>query len=86
MQKKNDTSLLGMGEMIDHVTGAVARQVRTQILPVVQSDRELQRNLARGLGEGLGDKIAPAAALGAAALLVFAGCYAYKTFSGARKS
>lgn len=81
-----DTSLLGVGAMVDEVAGSVARQVRAQILPVVQQDKELQRNLARGLGEGLGEKLSPAAMVAAAGLLLIGSCYAYKTFGGTRRA
>lgn len=85
-QKKADTSLLGMGEMMNEMAGAVARQVKTHILPEIRADQNLQRNLARGLGEGLGDKLSPAAMIAATGLLLIAGCYAYKTFGNRRKS
>lgn len=83
---RSNGSISGIDGMLDQVAGAVTKQVRAQILPVVQQDRELQRNLARGLGEGLGDKLSPAAMVAAAGLLLIGGCYAYKTFAtkGAR--
>lgn len=79
---RSNGSISGIDGMLDQVAGAVAKQVRTHILPVVQQDRELQRNLARGLGEGLGDKLSPAATVAAVGLLLLGGCYAYKTFGG----
>lgn len=76
---RDNGSISGIDGMLNQVAGAVTRQVREQILPVVQNDRDMQRNLARGLGEGIGDKLSPAAMVAATALLVLAGCYAYKT-------
>lgn len=78
MAMQSDGRIMGIDGMLDQVTDAMTRQVKTHILPVVQSDERLQRNLARGLGEGLGDKVkTPLMVVGIAAL-VFAGAYAYK--------
>lgn len=73
----------GIDGMLDQVAAAVARQaaplVRTEILPVLQADRELQRTVGAAAGQAAATKLWPWFAVGAAALVVIAAASVHRS-------
>lgn len=45
-----DGHVYGIDGMLDQVAGALARQARTELLPAIQADRELQETIGRAAG------------------------------------
>ena len=71
----------GIDGMLDQVAGAVARQaapiIRTELLPVVLADRELQRTTGAAAGKAFAEAVWPWLALGSLSLAALAALYAW---------
>jgi hypothetical protein len=45
-----DGSISGIEGMLDQITNSLVRQIRVELLPVLQADKHLQTTLGRGIG------------------------------------
>jgi hypothetical protein len=45
-----DGSISGIEGMLDQITSSLVRQVRVELLPVLQADKNLQATLGQGIG------------------------------------
>jgi hypothetical protein len=64
--------ITGVDGMLDQIASALAGQVRTQLLPVVQQDRDLQRTIGAAAGQAAAQELKPWVVLGAGALAAIA--------------
>lgn len=52
-----DGRISGIDGMLDQISGALLRQAKTEILPTLQNDRELQTTVGRAIGKSLANPL-----------------------------
>lgn len=84
----SDGRIPGIDGMLDQVAAAVARQaapvIRTELLPVVLADRELQRTVGSAAGKAFAQAVWPWLALGSVSLASLAAMYAWHRIEKSR--
>jgi len=73
-------AISGIQGMLDQIAGALVRQARVELLPVLQADQNLQRTI----GSAIGEKIAKPLWVIAGTVVLYAGWKVYRKSRSAR--